>query len=177
MRYSDAFERAFTRHLDFEGGYVNDPMDPGGETKYGISKRYNPDVDVANLTVNGAKVIYYNKYWLPMRLDSLESGSVAEEMFDAGAGPNGPGMAIKIAQGAISLLGRKVVVDGKIGPQTIAALNAYPHVETLVKLMNCLQFTAFLLGSASVEDVIKMARKRKPLLRHVMRGWLKRIQL
>ena len=39
------FERAIDKTLAWEGGYVNDPKDPGGETKYGISKRAHPDVD------------------------------------------------------------------------------------------------------------------------------------
>ena len=40
------FERAIDKTLAWEGGYVNDPKDPGGETKYGISKRAHPDVDI-----------------------------------------------------------------------------------------------------------------------------------
>ena len=43
--------------LHHEGGYVNDPKDPGGETNYGISKRAYPDVDIKNLTEDGAKDI------------------------------------------------------------------------------------------------------------------------
>jgi lysozyme family protein len=48
----------------WEGGYVNDPADPGGETKYGISKNANPGVDIKNLTKEDAKRIYHDKYWL-----------------------------------------------------------------------------------------------------------------
>ncbi len=59
----------FNQSLDFvlkwEGGYENDPDDPGGETKYGISKRYNPDVDIKNLTEEQAGKIYRLKYWEP----------------------------------------------------------------------------------------------------------------
>ena len=44
--------------LHHEGGYVNDPDDPGGETNFGIAKRSHPDVDIANLTKDGAKEIY-----------------------------------------------------------------------------------------------------------------------
>ena len=43
--------------LHHEGGYVNDPVDPGGETNFGIAKRSHPDVDIANLTKEGAKEI------------------------------------------------------------------------------------------------------------------------
>ena len=41
--------------LHHEGGYVNDPKDPGGETNFGIAKRSHPDVDIKNLTKDGAK--------------------------------------------------------------------------------------------------------------------------
>lgn len=51
--------------LKHEGGYVNDPDDPGGETNFGISKRYNPNVDIKNLTEREAAEIYLKKYWLP----------------------------------------------------------------------------------------------------------------
>lgn len=55
--------------LKWEGGYSNDPNDPGGETKYGISKKYNPDVDVANLTPSQAARIYLERYWEPVAAD------------------------------------------------------------------------------------------------------------
>ena len=50
--------------LKMEGGYVNNQKDPGGETKYGISKRAYPNVDIKNLTKNDAIAIYYRDYWL-----------------------------------------------------------------------------------------------------------------
>ncbi len=59
----DLFEHAITITLQHEGGYVNDPADPGGETRYGISKRAFPKVDIANLTINKAKAIYKAFYW------------------------------------------------------------------------------------------------------------------
>lgn len=58
------FERALEFVLRWEGGYVNDPEDPGGETKYGISKRAYPNLDIKNLTLSQAKEIYYRDYWL-----------------------------------------------------------------------------------------------------------------
>jgi lysozyme family protein len=68
------FDRAFTIVVGIEGGLVNDPKDPGGVTKYGISKRQYPDVDIANLTVEQAKAIYLRDYWNTHDLDSLEYG-------------------------------------------------------------------------------------------------------
>lgn len=46
-----------------EGGYVNDPNDKGGETKYGIAKKFHPNVDIKNLTIDEATEIYYNQYF------------------------------------------------------------------------------------------------------------------
>ena len=57
--------------LKWEGGYVNDPKDPGGETKYGISKRAHPNEDIKNLTPERALVIYQNEYWTPIGGDNL----------------------------------------------------------------------------------------------------------
>lgn len=54
---------------DAEGGYINDPKDPGGETNYGISKRNHPDVDIKNLTLQGAMEIYQKEYWDVNKLD------------------------------------------------------------------------------------------------------------
>jgi len=61
-----SFEDAVNVILDIEGGYVNDPNDPGGETKFGISKRAYPNLDIANLTIGRAKLIYYRDYWTPI---------------------------------------------------------------------------------------------------------------
>ena len=57
------FEEAFTRLIGHDGGYVNHPSDPGGETKFGISKRAYPGEDIAGLTLQHAKNIYYRDYW------------------------------------------------------------------------------------------------------------------
>lgn len=56
----------------WEGGYVNDPVDPGGETNYGISKRSYPNVDIKNLTKQAAQVIYQRDYWNAINGDSLD---------------------------------------------------------------------------------------------------------
>ncbi len=65
-----SFEKAFALTVGVEGGYVNDSRDPGGETKYGIAKRYHPDEDIKNLTLERAKEIYLNEYWIPAKCDN-----------------------------------------------------------------------------------------------------------
>ena len=57
-----SFDHAFERLIGHEGGYVNDPKDRGGETKYGISKRSYPGEDIAGMTLGRAKEIYLRDY-------------------------------------------------------------------------------------------------------------------
>src|ERR1700687_938428 len=57
--------------LKWEGGYVNSPSDPGGETKWGISKRAYPNLDIANLTADQASCIYTQDDWLKAGCDNL----------------------------------------------------------------------------------------------------------
>src|SRR6266700_2325053 len=66
-KYSPEFIIAVKVVLVDEGGYSNDPDDPGGETNYGIDKRSHPDVDIKNLTEAQAIDIYYTDYWQKYR--------------------------------------------------------------------------------------------------------------
>lgn len=68
------FDTAFGIVVGIEAGYVNDPQDPGGETKYGITKRQYPDLDIKGLTLEQAKSIYLRDYWNTHQLDTLENG-------------------------------------------------------------------------------------------------------
>lgn len=73
---------AITRVIQREGGYVNDPDDMGGETKFGISKNAYPDLDVANLTEAQAAAIYKRDYWDKINADQLPI-NIREAAFDA----------------------------------------------------------------------------------------------
>jgi len=70
-KMKDSFDKAIDFVLSIEGGYVNDPSDPGGETKYGISKRAYPTLDIQNLTESAAKEIYKRDYWDKLDCDNL----------------------------------------------------------------------------------------------------------
>ena len=76
-----SFDQALKFVLEREGGYVNDPLDPGGETKYGISKKSYPNVDIRHLTPELAAVIYQSDYWAPAGCDDL-SPDLALVVFD-----------------------------------------------------------------------------------------------
>src|SRR5271166_7021852 len=118
MPPSRAFLFAVQFTLVREGGYSNDPDDPGGETNFGISKRYHPDVDIKNLTVEGAQQIYWTDYWLKASCDKLPP-DVAFVLFDYAVLP-GIGSASKALQNLV-----KVKADGEIGPATLAAVPDY----------------------------------------------------
>ena len=65
------YDKAFNITIGLEGGYVNDPKDPGGETKYGLSKKWNPTLDIKNLTMEQAKDIYLTRNWISTGCDKL----------------------------------------------------------------------------------------------------------
>lgn len=109
------FDKAFETLIGHEGGYVNDPRDPGGETRYGISKRAYPDVDIANLTLEQAKAIYLRDYWQRARCDELPP-AVAFQVFDTAVN-SGIGQSIRFLQRAVG-----VADDGVVGPLTINAV-------------------------------------------------------
>ena len=106
--------------LKHEGGYVNDPVDPGGETNFGIAKRSHPDVDIKNLTKEGAKEIYYQDYWMKNRVPQLPD-DLKHIYFDMCVN-QGRGRAVKIVQRAANARGAGLKVDGGMGPITIAAM-------------------------------------------------------
>jgi len=78
---SGVFDRAVQHIFKSEGGYANDPDDPGGETNFGISSVYNPDVDVKNLTTEKAKQIYKERYWDKIKGDKLPA-NIRMQVFD-----------------------------------------------------------------------------------------------
>lgn len=116
------FDKAFEIIIGHEGGYVNDHRDPGGETKYGISKRAYPAVDIYNLTLDQAKLIYKRDYWDAVDAESIP-GVARLMVFDCAVNC-GVTTARKLLQRAV---GTKD--DGVIGPKTRAAISATPDIE------------------------------------------------
>lgn len=106
------FETAFARLMEAEGGLVNNPLDPGQETKYGVSKRSYPNVDIKNLTREGAAAIYRRDFWDCCGKDLHPS--VMFQVFDAAVN-HGAGNAIRMLQRAIG-----VTPDGDFGPNSRA---------------------------------------------------------
>lgn len=78
-----SFERAFEIVIGAEGGLVDDPADPGGLTKYGISQRTYPKLDIRNLTLEQAREIYQRDYWEAAGCDLITNPVLAILVFDA----------------------------------------------------------------------------------------------
>ena len=119
MKYK-SFDEIIEIVLEHEGGYVNDPDDPGGETNFGIAKRSHPDVDIANLTKEGAKEIYKSEYWDKNKVESLPE-YLRHIYFDMCVN-QGRSRAVRIMQRAANAKGAGLKVDGGMGPVTISAM-------------------------------------------------------
>jgi lysozyme family protein len=143
------FDTVFLLVVGEEGGYVFDPHDPGGETKYGISHRAYPLLDIANLTLSDAKDIYGRDYWLKNRCADMP-WRWGLSVFDCSINQ---GSAVALAQTAL-----KLAVDGIAGRETLAAMVAAPDED--------------------FDDYIALRAQRYAAARDYSlygRGWLKRL--
>lgn len=119
------FDEAFDRLIQHEGGYVNNPKDPGGETQWGISKRAYPNLHIKSLTRNDAKAIYLRDFWQAGYMEQYD-GAIAFQVFDAAVN-HGIGNAIRLLQKAAG-----VADDGHIGPITVRAVKAKSVTDMLM---------------------------------------------
>lgn len=159
------FDNAFDILMEIEGGLVDHPNDPGRLTNYGISKRSHPDIDIENLTKEGAKAIYKEEYW-PWYMDSVTDWGVVSEMFEQLVNMR-PSTAVKVWQRALNYLGAEIEVDGQFGPVTLRSINEYSRRMrvSLIKALNGVQFVHFLKLVEGGERFDTFAR-----------GWLRRIE-
>jgi len=150
------FNQAIEKTLVNEGGYVDDPSDAGGETKFGISKKSYPTVDIKNLTVDGAKAIYKKDYWDKLKADDIASQKVAFELFDTAVNM-GVRTASKLMQGCSGAF-----VDGIIGSQSIESINNIDEELLLLRFR-----------LAKISRYAYLAKKR-PANRKYLLGWINR---
>ena len=150
------WNKAFDELMKSEGGYVNDPNDRGSETKYGISKRAYPNLDIKNLTLEQAKDIYYKDYWCVCKCDNLPD-AISFMVFDfcVNAGCN---RAIKTLQKCVG-----VNADGVIGNQTIGACNS-ANVHKVIE-----EYT-----QRKIDFYLSIV-ERNPNQKHFLNGWINRV--
>lgn len=129
---SSTFDAAFDFLLKHEGGYANDPCDPGGETCYGLSRRQYPHLDFSELTVADARHIYERDYWFPGNFQALP-GPVAAKVFDMAVNM-GVRAGIRKLQRAVNytvVREEELRLDGVLGRETAhnakTAYQTYPE--------------------------------------------------
>ena len=161
---ADHFREALDFTLRWEGGYVHDARDPGGETKFGISKRAHPDLDIANLTRDQAGAVYRRDYWDRLRCFDLPR-PVALAVFDFAVN-SGRARAGRILQRAYNFLvaaAPPLKIDGRIGPVTAHAISALDN--------GC---KAHLLAHRVLARRLEMLCRLKTA-RHYIHGWARRV--
>lgn len=129
------FQKAIPKLLVLEGGYVNNLADKGGETKFGITKRTYPHLDIANLKIEEAIEIYKRDFWI---FDDVSSQEIADKLFDIVVNV-GIRAGTALLQRSLRYVGQRVKVDGMLGPRTLAATNRADQVRLLkeVKARAC----------------------------------------
>lgn len=177
------FDKAILTTLKHEGGFVNDPVDPGGATNWGMSIRYlkgrgdvdgdgwldgdidrDGDIDIDDIkqmTVDEAIDLYRSGFWDKYDYDQIKDYTVAARVFDMtvnmGARQTG-----KIVQRALNKTGHNLVVDGLVGRNTFKAINATDAEMLMAEIR--LEHANFYLKLI----------EQKPELAKYKRGWLRR---
>ncbi len=165
--------------IEREGGYVNHPADRGGPTCFGITeavaRAHGYAGAIRYLPREEAAAMYRRLYWLRPNYDQVAklAPRIAEELFDTGVNM-GPGVATTFLQRALTALNRNgkdypdLAPDGRIGPQTLAALEAFLDVRghtggetVLLRALEALQG----------ERYLRLA-ERRPANEAFLYGWL-----
>jgi len=148
--------RIIARTIGHEGAYNNDADDPGGETKYGISKAQYPNVDILNLTEDEAYAIYERDYYTAIGLNRIGSPRIRWKVFDIGVNI-GQRKAVKMLQRSVG-----VKDDGLLGPMTAHMVSLWEPSRVLENLVEE-QKTHY--GKVILEN---------PKMKKYFKGWMKR---
>ena len=163
------FESALHRTLEHEGGYSNNPNDPGGETYCGISRNAWPDwqgwelidkeqTDSPEMSLHVSN-FYFDLFWKPLRCYELDRQEIASYLFDFAVN-SGHVSAVRALQHALNSCGARLVVDGKIGSATIAAANSTALSLTEFRVQRVLHYIQ------TIQD--------RPASYMFARGWIRR---
>jgi lysozyme family protein len=152
------FNKAIKFVLANEGESSNDPQDAGGVTKFGISKKSYPDLDIQNLTKEEAIEIYRRDFWQPYQ---EFDDRLATKVFDFSVNM-GHKRAVQILQRALQCLGAKVVDDGILGPITKQAVEL-ANVDLLLTAMK-----------SEAAGVYRNLVATNASQQKFLRGWLRR---
>jgi lysozyme family protein len=156
--YSPEFLIAVERVLANEGGYTSNPADSGGVTKFGISSRAHPGLDIATLTRDAAVKIYWREWWLRFGFSQLPA-AVAAKTFDLAVNI-GASHAIECLQRALRACGRPVTEDGVLCAAT-AAEASRADASALMSAMR-----------SEAAGYYRLVAARAPADREFLKGWL-----
>ena len=151
---------AFETGGDKSGGYTNDPKDAGGETKWGISKRAHPQLNIKALTYSQAVDTYKTQYWNDL-YDYILSDAIAYKLFDMGI-LCGKSTSVKILQKGIVSNGYTIACDGNFGVITLTAVN---------NLKPELFYDSYI---TALEKRFRRIVFLKPWNKRFLNGWLRR---
>jgi lysozyme family protein len=164
--YDSVFIDAVNRVLAHEGGYVLLASDPGGETKFGISKRTYPDLDIRSLTRDDAIAIYHRDFWLKFGINRIRR-ELAPKLFDLAVNI-GADHAVKCLQRAVRAYGSTMVEDGVIGDATVNAVNSCANPAAVLAALRS-------EAAGYYRTIAAIARgPRENGDREFLEGWLKR---
>lgn len=180
-----------------EGGYVNDPVDRGGETHRGVARKFHPDwpgwkivdqikqdhpndfkrrindnVELAAL----AKELYRQKYWAPIRGDEIPNQHLANKVFDTGVN-QGVARSVRYLQEGLNLLNRNqqnyadIKIDGKLGKDTLKTIKQFLALEKGQP-----DYLLKILNLMQASSYLETMRK-DPTQERFARGWLNRVDL
>jgi len=163
------FSKALATVLRHEGGYSNHPVDRGGATKYGITEKIARGAgyqgDMQDLSVEVAGEIYQKYYWQPLRLDDIASDKLKLLLFDTGVnmGTGAAGVLLQKAYNRLSV--GRLVVDGIIGPITLAHVNNFNRPGNLNYAFEILRGMRYL-------NIAKNNKSQQVFIH----GWLNRLR-
>ena len=168
------FEDAIGIVLQNEGGYVNNPNDPGGETNMGITVKFlhglsqqgklDDDIDPDNvraLTVEQVSRLYNRFWWNAYSYGNINDQAVATKIFDLSVNM-GPKRIHKIAQMAANTMGGSLTVDGGLGPTSYGVINSLDPTDYLQQIK---------VGAGNFYQHLVMTN---PALQQFLKGWLNR---
>jgi lysozyme family protein len=156
------FKKAIEEVLLFEGGYVNDPDDPGKETNWGISSKHHPEIkDVSALTLEDAIQIYYKDYWVVGKAYMVEDQAVANKLLSMQIN-TGIYQGTLALQRALRAMHRQVDEDGIMGPQTAADVNKSDPKQLIAAFRS------------EAGNFYRLLIYKKPHLVKYQKGWLAR---
>ncbi len=159
--YSSKFEKAFRYLITNEGGFSNVSGDPGGKTKYGISQRSYPHLNIEKLTLEDAKKIYYKDFWLKGKCEEIEYELLAMQVFDFSVNLGIRASTVAVQRG-LKCQGINVSEDGVWGIETHSSVKKSDQRLLLASL------------KSEVAGYYRLLAFKNPSFNKFLNGWLKR---